>query len=61
MPQVAFPLYLLGFFSADLSSSSVKQIHLIHPLSLNLNVTPVGESFLSHRNMQSAASMTFPS
>lgn len=53
-------LYLLGFLSADLSSSSLTQILLIHPLSLHLNVTPVGESFLSHRSIHSAASMTFP-
>lgn len=53
-------MYLLGFFSADLLSSSLTQVHLIHPLSLHSNVTPVGESFLSHRNMHSAASMVFP-
>lgn len=40
-------------------SSSITQIHLIHPLSLNLNVTPAGESLLMHRNMQSATSVIF--
>lgn len=40
-------------------SSFLTQIHLIHPLSLHLNVFPAGESLLIHRNMQSPASMTF--
>lgn len=40
-------------------SSRLTQIHLIHPLSLHLNVIPAGESLLIHRNMQSPASTTF--
>lgn len=58
-PSWPLPEELLFFLPEVSLSSFLTQIHLIHPLSLHLNVIPAGESLLIHRNMQSAASMTF--